>query len=285
VITASAPGKINLVFQVGGLRPDGYHEVASIYQGLDLREEVSVAEATSWQIALHGDVPGIELVPLGDENLVIRAAKELAQVAGIANPQPMRFEIKKSIPVAGGMAGGSADAAAALLALNQAWELGFTQEQLLAVGSRLGADVPFSILGGTALGTGTGTKLLPLPASQELHVLLIFSDFGLSTAEVFRRYDQLKPQGDQLSHSLQTDYLSLLGQNSLTEAALSLQPGLSQLLSLELGISGGFLSGSGPTVWFCDSDESRVLAAAADLTAKGHRVVLTKTSQDCARLL
>lgn len=281
--SALSQGKINLVFQVGPLS-NGYHEVRSIYQAIELAEQVTVSTSDSWQVEVFGQVPNLELVPTDETNIVVRAAKALALQAGISNPQPMRFGIQKQIPVAGGMAGGSADAAAALVALNEHWCLGLDAQQLSAVGATIGADVPFALLGGTALGTGTGTELESLTPVQTTHVLLIFSNFPLSTKEVFAKFNQLRPNGDLLDQGLQFSYLDLLGYNSLLPAALSLRPELKEIIDLNLGIAGGFLSGSGPTIWFASADESAAREAQHKANELGFQSVLTKTSNLCARL-
>lgn len=284
MITAKAQGKINLVFQVGPLRPDGYHDVASIYQALRLEETVSVEPSESWQVVATGSVPGIELVPTGEDNLVVIAAKILAEQVGISNPQPMKFTIAKQIPVAGGMAGGSADAAAALVALNQAWCLELSDQELAAVGAKVGADVPFALLGGTAFGEGTGTELTKVEDHPELHVLLIFSPVGLSTKSVFEAFDQVRPEGDQVDADLGGNYQELIGSNSLLPAALALRPELAQMLELNFGLQGGYLSGSGPTVWFYSQSYPKALGAFEMAKAFGYSALLTRTSPLGARI-
>ena len=284
MITAKAQGKINLVFQVGALRPDGYHSVASIYQALELAETVSVEPSESWSVVATGDVPGIASVPTGEDNLVVIAAKALAHHAGIANPQPMRFVIQKQIPVAGGMAGGSADAAAALVALNQAWELELPQAELMVVAGKVGADVPFALLGGTAFGTGTGVDLTVIEDQPELHVLLVFSEFGLSTKTVFETFDQVLPLGDKVDLDLANHYQDQIGSNSLLPAALALKPELAHLLELNLGVPGGYLSGSGPTVWFYSDSLSKIESGLEMVKAFGFSALITKTSKLGARI-
>ena len=284
MIGARAQGKINLVFQVGGVRPDGYHPVRTIYQALDLAEEVFVEPSDAWQVEVEGDVPGLADLELDQSNLVVRSAKALAKFASIENPQPMRFLIRKQIPIAGGMAGGSADAAAALVALNEAWCLGLEASQLVEVASGIGADVPFALLGGTALGTGTGAELESLPSFEESHVLLVFSEKGLSTASVFREFDRLKPNGDDLNLD-GSNYQGLIGSNSLQVAALSLMPELREVLDLELGIKGGYLSGSGPTVWFMTDSAEAAKQAQQIVSDLGLRTQLTKTTNLGARLI
>ena len=285
MISAKAQGKINLVFQVGPVRPDGYHDVASIYQALGLEEKVSVEPSDSWTVEVSGRVPGIDAVPTGEDNIVIVAAKALALYAGLANPQPMRFVIEKQIPVAGGMAGGSADAAAALVALNEAWSLGLEQQQLMQVGAQVGADVPFALLGGTAFGQGTGTELTPISGQPELFVVLVFAPFGLSTKDVFEAFDRVQPEGDRVDSNLADYYQDLIGTNSLLPAALSLRPELAHTLDLQLGLSGGYLSGSGPTVWFYSQSYAKALGGSELAKALGFPALVTRTSPLGARLI
>ena len=197
MISAVAPAKINLAFLSGPARPDGYHSVISIYQALDLFEKVSVESADDWEVELIGaELAEAERVPIDSSNLVIRAALELAKHVGIEKHQPMRFVIEKHVPPAAGMAGGSADAAASLVALNRAWGLDLSSAELTKVAAKIGADVPFALLGGTALGLDTGIELRPLPPLGLQFALLIFSTPGLSTADVFKEFDRLCPDGD-----------------------------------------------------------------------------------------
>ena len=261
MIGAKAPAKINLFFEVGPRREDGYHCVVSVYQSLNLFEEVYVEKADSWRVSVTGEISQdqLDLVPLDETNLVVKAAKTLAAAAGISNPQPMHFKIVKRVPSAGGVAGGSADAAAALVALNQAWCLGFSQEQLLGVASKLGADVPFALLGGTALGLDSGVKLTKLPATKGQFVLLVFSYPGLKTSVVFETFDKLFPQGDlrQNSNKFEAGFdLSLAGRNSLLAPAMQLRPDLEQLMAV--APKDAKLSGSGPTIYLLNETESQV---------------------------
>jgi 4-diphosphocytidyl-2-C-methyl-D-erythritol kinase len=285
MISAKAQGKINLVFQVGPVRSDGYHDVASIYQALALEEKVSVEPSDDWTVEVSGRVPGIDAVPTGEDNIVIAAARALSLYAGLANPQPMRFVIEKQIPVAGGMAGGSADAAAALVALNEAWSLGLDQQQLMQVGAQVGADVPFALLGGTAFGQGTGTELTPISGQPELFVVLVFAPFGLSTKDVFEAFDRVQPDGDRVDSNLADYYQDLIGTNSLLPAALSIRPELAHTLDLQLGLSGGYLSGSGPTVWFYSQSYAKALGGSELAKALGFPALVTRTSPLGARLI
>lgn len=288
MIYASAQGKINLYFAVGPKRADGYHEVLSLYQAVELHETVGVEKSESWKISLKGNFSESQksLIPTDETNIVVLAAKALAEYVGISNPQPMHFEIQKGIPVAGGMAGGSADAAAALVALNEAWCLGLEQNQLLEVGAKVGADVPFALMGGTAIGTGTGTALEALPPFGNLWIVLLRSDFGLSTKSVFEEFDRINSDGDKFLELAEVRHLptSEIGSNSLKQSALNLRPELDKLLSLDLGISAGQLSGSGPTIWFYSDSFEKATHALNKLQSLGHDALLTQTVDSGARL-
>jgi 4-diphosphocytidyl-2-C-methyl-D-erythritol kinase len=291
VISARAQGKINLYFAVGAKRPDGYHDVLSLYQALDVFEEVAVTPASNWGVSIESNLPAqqLGLIPLDESNLVVNAAKRLARFAGVASPQPMHFTITKNIPVAGGMAGGSADAAAALVALNEAWALGLNPAQLREIGALVGADVPFALMGGTAIGTGTGAELEAITLPKPFHVLLLQSEFGLSTKTVFDKFDDLHPAGSAFLDSnsllqILENFGEHFGANALTGAALALRPELQKLLELDLGISKGMLSGSGPTIWFYSETEDSILKARDILTKLGHKVLLSATSNLGARL-
>lgn len=263
MITASAPGKINLYFAVGPKLENGYHEVCSVYLALNLREKVSVDFAVSLSIGVTGSLSSEQLsgVPTDERNLVVSAAR-------LVTEKSLRFEIDKQVPVAGGMGGGSADAAAALLATR---ELVGSSSKVEAV--TLGADVPFAIMGGVALGLGVGEKLTPLVLNTELHVVLITNDAGLSTAMVYNHLDELREQDDlvaEYSPPAPTDLIEALAtgdkaniarlaHNDLQRAALSLKPELQETIdaALNAGALTAMVSGSGPTVFaIAESAES-----------------------------
>jgi 4-diphosphocytidyl-2C-methyl-D-erythritol kinase len=284
VIWASAQGKINLYFQVGDLQPDGYHPVVSLYQALDLQERVGVEPSDSWEVRVVSDLPNLGEIPLDESNLVVKAAKALATFSGIGNPQPMRFEIQKQVPVAGGMAGGSADAAAALVALNDSWCLGLDRDQLMTVGSTIGADVPFAILGGTALGSDTGIELTPHAAVIAQPIVLLINNKSLSTKSVFQEFDRLELGEDLQVPNFETDS-GWLGMNSLSEAAFSLLPELADLAQRDFGCGPGLLSGSGPTLWYLAASEDAAVACAANIRAAGFQAVIAHPSDQGSRLI
>ncbi len=289
MIYASAPGKLNLFFEVGALRADGYHPVISIYQSLAIRQRVGVEFSDRWEVTTTGNLPKQQLdrVPIDESNLCVIAAKALAEYAGIETVQPMKFFTHKEVPVAAGLAGGSADAAASLLALNEAWKLNLDFQQLSQVASKVGSDVPFSLLGGTALGLDTGIELQSLDSLPELHVVLLVSPIGLSTREVFQTFDQMFPSGD-INHSAQTVVAGLstmqrIGKNSLLQPALRLRSELEQYQHLIPGTT-GYLSGSGPTIYFLTQDRNQALDWNEKLKDLGHFTILTSTAKTGATL-
>ncbi len=289
-VTASAPGKTNLFFAVGPLLADGFHEVASIYLALDLREEVTVSPAENWSVSVTGNISAEQIasVPTGEENLVVRAAKHVADLANVP-AQPTAFAIDKHVPVAGGMGGGSADAAAALIAVNALWHTGV--ESQLSESVALGADVPFALAGGIALGLGRGEVLTQIESVPAINLVLVTSDEGLSTPAVYKRLDELRaargvdpmeaPEAtvpDELIRALQSGdqkIISTLLKNDLQEAALDLRPDLKKTIDagLAAGALTGFVSGSGPTIAFLVADADGAESVAQKLHIQGYRAL------------
>lgn len=261
-----APGKINVFFRVGALQPDGYHDVASLYQAVSLFEEVTAKPSADFSVRFTGPVD-CEGLPTDDSNLAIRAAKLLAERTGYEGG--VQLTVLKRVPIAGGMGGGSADAAATLLACDELWGTGLGRSELHALGAELGADVPFALEGGTAVGTGRGDELSPALAKGEFHWVLALSDGGLSTPTVYRTLDEhreehltdLGPQPQTVKVDtavLQAVRVGDAGSladamhNDLQAASLKLDPGLFELLELgeSRGALAGIVSGSGPTLAF-----------------------------------
>ncbi len=243
-VTASAPGKINLFFTVGELLPDGFHEVVSVYHALDLRETVTVEPSENFSLSVDGLTEG---VPLDESNLAARAVRYV-------DPTPVAIHIHKQVPVAGGMGGGSADAAAAVVAAAKLFGKDFSIQETVSLGS----DVPFAILGGTALGKGRGEKLTPIRASGTLHWVLVPAGFGLSTPLVYKTLDEIRPIATErdakpiieaLAKGNPREIAPLL-HNDLEQAALHLRPELQETIDrLEAaGALKAMVSGSGPTV-------------------------------------
>ncbi|MBJ8344050.1 4-(cytidine 5'-diphospho)-2-C-methyl-D-erythritol kinase [Antrihabitans sp. YC2-6] len=277
-VTVRAPSKVNLHLAVGDVRPDGYHELTTVFQALSLADEVEVVPAKTLTIRVRGE--GARDVPTDRRNLVWKAATRLAHKVG--REPNVEIAIDKGIPVAGGMAGGSADAAATLLALNALWHLDLTRAELFELALELGSDVPFSLHGGTAIGTGRGEKLLPVLSRNTFHWVLALAKGGLKTPDVYRELDRLRGAGQpprvgdaqQLLQSLAAgdphQLAPLLG-NDLQAAALSLKPELRRTLraGVNAGALAGIVSGSGPTCAFLCAGADAAIAISAELAGAG----------------
>lgn len=278
-VTVRAAAKINLRLHVGPVR-NGYHDLVTVFHAVGLFDEVTVAPADRLRVELDAG-PGIaaDTVPLGADNLAAKAVHALAAVLG--ERPTVRIHIAKSIPVAGGLAGGSADAAAALLACNHLWGAPLSRDRLLEIAASLGSDVPFSLTGQTAVGEGRGEILTPVPVSGQYHWLLACTTTGLSTPTVFAELDRIRGEHavregsvremlDALAAGDVTAVAKLLV-NDLQEPALALRPELKRTLDcgLEGGALGGVLSGSGPTCVFLVRDRAHATELGATLMAAG----------------
>ena len=277
-VTVRAPAKINLHLSVGPLRADGYHDLTTVFHAVGLYDELTVRRADALSLVVQGDTA--EGVPSDDTNLAIRAVRLLADEAGV-DPH-VALLLHKDIPVAGGCAGGSADAAAALVACDVLWGLGLTKDDLGEIAARLGSDVPFALHGGTALGTGRGEQLTPVLGSGTYHWVLALAAGGLSTPEVYAELDRLRETGLPKVASDPADAMTALRKgsaqelgralrNDLEDAATSLRPDLRRLLDAasSLGALGALVSGSGPTVALLARDEGHATALGAALTGDG----------------
>ena len=253
------PAKVNLALNVGATDNEGYHALGTLFQAVSLFDDLVArpAEAGVFRVSFRGE--GASGLPTDDTNLVVRAARLLAETCGTGN-LGAEIRVHKRIPVAGGMAGGSADAAATLVACNQLWGTGLDTGQLHALAARLGADVPFLLHGGTAVGTGRGEKLKPVPVRGSLQWVLALSHHSLSTPAVFREFDRISPpRPTEIDPGLLAALAagdvhrvgSLLG-NDLQRAAVNLHPELADVLAMgrEAGAVGALVSGSGPTIAF-----------------------------------
>ncbi|MGX6748105.1 4-(cytidine 5'-diphospho)-2-C-methyl-D-erythritol kinase [Streptomyces xantholiticus] len=277
-VTVRVPAKVNVQLAVGGARPDGFHDLANVFLAVGLYDEVTVRPAASLTITCTG--PDAEQVPLDRTNLAARAAELLAARHGIA--PDVHIHIAKDIPVAGGMAGGSADGAGALLACDTLWGLGSSREELLSICAELGSDVPFSLVGGAALGTGRGERLTELEVGGSFHWVFAVTDGGLSTPAVYGEFDRLNEgvsvpdpvASPALLDALRTgDVLALADavSNDLQPAALSLRPSLADTLAVGAGAGAlaSLVSGSGPTTAFLVKDEDAAEGVATALRASG----------------
>lgn len=280
-----APGKINVYLGVGGRHDDGYHSLATVFQAVSLYEDVIARPSDDFSITVSGyeDMSG---VPLDDRNLAMRAAKLLA--TAVEHPGGVALEIRKSVPVAGGMGGGSADAAAALVACDALWGTGLSPARLHDLAARLGADVPFALHGGTAVGTGRGDQLNPALARGRFDWVLVTSDEGLSTPVVYERLDLLREEegaladDPPLSLDVPIPVLQALrsgdpGQladalyNDLQAAALHERPDLAETIrqGVAAGALQGIVSGSGPTVALLCPDPETAQAVQTALRGAG----------------
>jgi 4-diphosphocytidyl-2-C-methyl-D-erythritol kinase len=273
-----APAKLNLHLSVGQKRADGFHDLKTVFQAVGLYDDVELVRADALSVTVSGE--GADEVPLDDTNLAVRAVHLIADRTG--NDASLAISIRKGIPVAGGCAGGSADAAAALVGCDALWGTGLSKDELAALGARLGSDVPFSLHGGTALGTGRGEQLTPVLGQGSYSWVLALTAGGLSTPAVYGQLDKQRETGpvgvvrdpaDVLSALRQGDAVALgraLG-NDLQSAAVALKPALRLLLETgrDLGALGAIVSGSGPTVALLARDEGHAVALAASLAGQG----------------
>ena len=277
-VRVRAPGKINLSLRVGAREDDGYHPISTVFQAVSVFEEVVATPAEDRTLTVSG--PQAELVPTDDSNLALRAAHLLAERAGIDSG--IHLHLLKGVPVAGGMAGGSADAAAALVACDALWRTGLSRDDLLELAAELGSDVPFVLSGHTSVGSGRGHLLTPALSRGEFHWAFAVQDRGLSTARVFAAYDELMgepvpPDPDDdvpLMQALRAGDPRALGAalyNDLQLAALSLDPGLADPLAVaqDAGALGVVVSGSGPTIAALGRSRQHALVLAAAFTAAG----------------
>jgi 4-diphosphocytidyl-2-C-methyl-D-erythritol kinase len=278
--TVRVPGKVNLYLAVGDRRDDGYHELTTVFHAVSLLDEVTVRNADVLSLEMSGE--GVESLPTDERNLAWQAAELLAEHVG--RGPDVAISVEKSIPVAGGMAGGSADAAAVLVAMNTLWELGVPRRDLHALAAQLGSDVPFALHGGTALGTGRGEELTTVLARNTFHWVLAFAKGGLSTPAVFSEIDRLRESGREQPPRLEdpepvlaalasgdpTELAPLLG-NDLQPAALSLYPALRRTLraGAAAGALAGIVSGSGPTCAFLCSSAASAIEVGAELAGAG----------------
>ena len=299
MITVSAPAKVNLLFQVGPLQLDGYHQVNSLYLELDLRDEVTISKGLAGSginITVAGNnLPArhINAVPKDKTNLVYKVAEYFYSKANI-ELDDLDIHIQKSIPVAGGMAGGSADAAAMMLAINEflASQHGITKlslAELIELGAEFGADVPFSLLGGLAHGTNKGEKLESLPRLPfEPYFVLVISQEGLSTPQVFARFDELGLGSTFSALSLPNslEELANLMENDLQQPAISLLPSIEASIEVlkKLGALAALVSGSGPTTFGLFDTYQAAESVCQVLVQEGNLALVAKASYSGTRL-
>ena len=285
-VVARAPAKVNVHLAVGPLRADGFHELRTVYLAVSLFDTVTVHPGKGLSLTVTGEGTagtGPDVVPTDRRNLVWRAAELLAQRAGV--PADAHITIDKSIPAAAGLAGGSADAAAALVALDALWGTHATRGELAALAARLGSDVPFSLVGGVALGSGRGEQLSPVLARRRWDWVLGIAGEGLSTPAVYAELDRLRAEGrlpdgerlpspDPVIAALRSGPVAALAAalgNDLQPPALSLRPDLRRALraATGAGAAAAVVSGSGPTVVALAEDETAAVRLTAALAGEG----------------
>lgn len=256
-VTVRAPAKVNLHLSVGSLRKDRFHELVTVYHAVSLYDEVVVEPADELTVTVVGE--GADEVPAGPDNLAARAVTAAAALLG-RDPH-VHITVRKGIPVAGGLAGGSADAAAALVAVDHLWGGRLDRITLEGLAAGLGSDVAFLLHGGSALGTGRGEAISPVLSRGDYHWVLAVADSGLSTPAVYAELDTMRAQEDLepidgpdgILSALRAGDTVALGRalaNDLQPASLRMRPQLQRVLDAgrELGAVGGIVSGSGPTV-------------------------------------
>jgi 4-diphosphocytidyl-2-C-methyl-D-erythritol kinase len=275
-VTAVAPAKINLALRVGRRRADGYHPLKTLFHAIDLTDRVTVRAATRNGVSVSG-VDASE-VPADSSNLASQAAELMRRFTG--RRDAVRIRIKKAIPMAGGLAGGSADAAAALVGINQLWSLGLSHRKLTELGAVLGSDVPFALHGANAIGHGRGEALTAMPSTGQLHWAIVTSREGISTPEVFARFDAMierspleapPPIPTGLIDAVRRGDVATVGHhliNDLQGAILALRPELADVMAAakSVGALGAIISGSGPSVACLAESAAGAAQLAADLT-------------------
>lgn len=279
MITVRVPAKINLQLSVGPRREDGYHSLITVFHAVSLMDEVTATPAPAGTgIVLSVEGEGASTLSTDDSNIAWRAARMIADHADV--PADVRLHLSKGIPVAGGMAGGSADAAGVLTACDALWRLGTPRAELELLAADLGSDVPFLLSGGTAVGTGRGEVLSPVLTRSEFHWVIALAEGGLSTPAVYAEYDRLRPDAPEphlsepLMQALRLGDATALGatlSNDLQMPAVALRPALRRTLDagLEEGALGGIVSGSGPTCVFLARDAGHALDLTVALSATG----------------
>lgn len=280
-VVTRVPGKVNLQLSVGPLGDDGFHEVTTVFQAISLFDDVTVSEGKAGSgttISVTGQTANG--VPADASNLAIRAAQLMMKEFELS--PDLEIKLKKEIPVAGGMAGGSADAAGVIVGLDSLYELGLSRDEMEKIASQIGSDVPFSLSGGVAIGTGRGDQITTALAKGSYTWVLALSSQGLSTPAVYQECDRLReglsiasPQvSEPLMQALRAGDSKALGKsllNDLQAAACSLRPALRLVLDvgIDYGALGGIVSGSGPTVAFLVSDEEHAMDLTVALSASG----------------
>ena len=273
-INLKALAKINIGLDVTGIREDGYHEVSMIMQTVNLFDKLTITKTKDSSVTMSTN---LKFLPVNDDNLCIKAAKLLLEEFNV--PTGVHIELEKHIPVAAGMAGGSTDAAAVLFGVNQLYKLKLSRQDLMERGVKIGADVPYCIMRGTALAEGIGEVLTPLPPMIKCPVLIAKPSISVSTKDVYTSldacFDTVKhPDINQLIEDIKVQDLEALCShmgNVLEEVTIPMHPIIADIKThmLEHGAVGAMMSGSGPTVFGFFKDNKTAKAAKDALTETG----------------
>lgn len=280
-VRVRAPAKINVFLEVGPRADDGYHELATAFQAVSLFEDLIASHSDGFSLSITGPID-TSRVPTDESNLALRAARLLAEHAGYGGG--VHIDIRKEVPVAGGMGGGSADAAAALVACDALWGTGLSARELQSLAARLGADVPFALMGGTAIGTGRGDALNPALARGRFEWVIVPNALGMSTPDVYREFDR---QGEpattpavptEVLHALRAGDARMLAEvlhNDLQAPALRMRPDLAEVLEFgeTNGALAGIVSGSGPTLAFLAESRIEARSLQQSLERAGHEAL------------
>ena len=286
MITVKAPAKINLTLDILGKRPDGYHNVAMVMQTVSLYDTVTVDFAEGEGDAVAVSCPAYPDVPCDERNIVCKAARAFYKQTEVA-PRPLSIHVDKQIPTQAGLAGGSSDGAAVVLALNQLYETHLTMKEMADICSRFGSDVPFCLLGGTMLATETGTTLKKLTSMPKCHIVICKPEISVSTAEAYARCDARPPKG-----FLYTDELiKRLYSRDIRGLSTCLYNEFEQVMELDeineikrtmLGAKalGASMSGSGSAVYAIFNNEKKAQNCVNILKEKYNKVFLTQPTKE-----
>ena len=283
-ISLKSRAKINLSIDVIGKREDGYHIVEMIMQTIDLYDDIKLKELEEDNIIIKSEC---SYIPLNEDNIVYKAAKLIKEKMDIK--KGIEIFIKKNIPVAAGMAGGSSNAAAVLVGLNELWKLGLSKDELRDLGLKLGADVPFCIEGGTALAEGIGEKLTYIKGiNKDVNILVCKPDIFVSTKEVYQSLDikniEKRPDNKLLIEKLKNDDIVSVSNNMVNVLEEVTSKKYSDIKVIEdiiakSGAMGTMMSGSGPTVFGFFDNEEKAKRARVELLENYSQVYVVTSSE------
>jgi len=287
--------KLNLFLRVVGRRRDGYHEIESIFHGVDLADDIEIRETRgeAVDVEMHFAAETFGQAPAPEENLVYRAAQSLIEHGG-GPGRGVKIDVIKRIPIGGGLGGGSGNAAGALVALSRLWDMALERERLLALARAIGSDVTYCIDGGTALATARGEQLTQIPAPKRMSFVLGISSEPLLTRDVYGAWDELGPENEVTSSMMapalgagDVDEVALLLHNDLERPAFMLRAELARRKEamLEAGALGAGMTGSGPTMFGILENEDAARKVAEKVRPDFDRVVVVRSTPHCVTFL